>query len=336
MPHWTSDAWRRLTRRWEFWLFVLVVLTVTWGTVASSNFLNLGNLFSIGQQEAVVGLLAIGLTPVVLAGEIDLSITSILEVSLVTMALLWQAGLNIWLAAVAALLTGAVLGFINGVLVVVLGLPSLAVTIGTLVAYSGIALLELGGNAVTGFPTGFVSIGVGTVGQSPVAISVLILASAALVVGIIIHGTRIGTYIYAVGGNKEAAKFSGVPVGAVKIFVFVLSGLLAAAAGVMYAAYLDTAVADAASTDLLTAVTIVLFGGIDFAGGSGSLIGVLMALILIGGLENGLGLLGVPGQVQIVLVGALLILSVSANSLLGGLRLRGTQGKQVSSGGGQG
>lgn len=315
------DTWG-VIRRWEFWLFILVVITFVWASTMSPYFFSLSNLFSVAQQQAVVALLALGLAPVILAGEIDLSIASISEVSLVTFALLWHAGITLWVAVALSLIMGTLLGFINGVLVTVLKISSLAVTIGTMIAYAGLALLMMGGGAITGFPTALTALGVGTLGQSPITISILILAGASMVVGVIIHGSRMGKYIYAVGGNKEASRFAGVPVNTVKIFVFILSGLFAAGAGIMYAAYLDTAIANAASTDLLPAVTIVLFGGVDFVGGSGTLLGVLMAWILISTLENGLGLIGVSGEVQIIAVGLLLIASLSVKNFARGLRLR--------------
>src|SRR5262245_51790066 len=158
-----------------------------------------------------MGLLAFGLTFVVVAGEIDISILSIMAVSAVCTAQIWHAGANIWLAALAGLAVAVALGLVNGVLIGLLDLPSLAVTLGTLAAFRGLAYVILGGGSISDLPTGFTNAGGGYIGNE-LPIALLVLIGSAIVLGLLLHGTRFGRYVYTIGSNKEAARFSGIPV----------------------------------------------------------------------------------------------------------------------------
>jgi rhamnose transport system permease protein len=308
-------AWKAVAR-WEALLVLLILGGGIWSWTLSSFFLKRANLLDLATPYIFMGLLAFGLTFVVIAGEIDISVVSAMAVSAVAAAQVWDAGVNIWLAALAALGVGGVLGLANGLLVGVLNLPSLAVTLGTLAAYRGLAYVILGGGAVSGFPTDFTNIGGGYIANElPVAL--LVLIGFAIALGVVLHATRFGRYLYAIGSNREAARFSGIPVTRVRVTVFVVSGLMAGAAAIVYLGFFGSVQADAASgSELVNVVTAVVLGGVDIFGGSGSMLGVLLALILIAVLRNGMQLANLGGATQDIVIGGLLVGAILAGNVV--------------------
>jgi rhamnose transport system permease protein len=235
----------------------------------------------------------------------------------------WQHGVNLWLACLIALAVGTGLGIFNGVLVGLLQLPALAVTLGTLAAYRGLAFVILGSAGVTGFPSSFTRLGNGYVGSSPFPVSLAIFVVTAAAFAALLHGTRFGRYVYAIGANREAARFSGVPVDRVRVTLFAISGLMAGVAGLLYASYFATAQADAATVALLDVVAAVVLGGVNIFGGSGTIPGVFLAVVLIAVLRNGMGLANVPGATQSIVIGGLLLGAILVGNLLRGVREQG-------------
>lgn len=308
-------AWRAVAR-WEALLVLLIVGGGIWSWTLSSFFLKRANLLDLATPYIFMGLLAFGLTFVVIAGEIDISVVSAMAVSAVAAAQVWDAGANIWLAALVALGVGGVLGLANGLLVGVLNLPSLAVTLGTLAAYRGLAFVILGGGAVSGFPTDFTNIGGGYIANE-LPIALLVLIGFAIALGVVLHATRFGRYLYAIGSNREAARFSGIPVTRVRVTVFVVSGLMAGVAAIVYLGFFGSVQADAASgSELVNVVTAVVLGGVDIFGGSGSMLGVLLALILIAVLRNGMQLANLGGATQDIVIGGLLVGAILAGNVV--------------------
>ncbi len=327
-------AWRiawRAVARWEALLVLLILGGGVWSWTLSSFFLKRANLLDLDTPYIFIGLLAFGLTFVVVAGEIDISVASTTAVSAVSFAQVWHAGASVWLAAVVALVVGTGLGLGNGLLIGVLNLPSLAVTLGTLAAYRGLAFVILGGSARSNFPTGFTNIGGGYI-RNELPIGLLVLLGFALGLGVLLHATRFGRYLYAIGSNREAARFSGIPVARVRVTVFALSGLMAGFAAIVYLGFFGSVQADAASgSELVDVVTAVVLGGVDIFGGSGSMPGVLLALILIAVLRNGMQLANLGGATQDIVIGALLVGAILAGNLLravqgGGLALTRVRG----------
>jgi rhamnose transport system permease protein len=331
----------RVVARWEGILVVLIIAAGVWSTTLSSFFLQRANLLDLLTPYIFLGLLAFGLTFVVIAGEIDISVVSTMAVAAASFAQLWQAGINVWLAALVALVIGTCLGLVNGLLIGVLNLPSLAITLGTLAAYRGLAYVILGSEAISGFPTRFTNIGGGYV-RNDLPIALLVLAGFALALGLLLHATRFGRYVYTLGSSREAARYSGIPVTRVRVTVFALAGLMAGFAAIVYLGYYGSVQADAASgSELIDVVTAVVLGGVDIFGGSGSMLGVLLALILVAELRNGMQLANVSGATQDMVIGGLLIAAILAGNALraaqgGRLRLRkaGSR-KEVSRKGGQ-
>jgi rhamnose transport system permease protein len=317
-----------LLARWETLLILLILVAGAWSSVLSPYFLDAGNLFDLTKPYIVIGLMALGLTFVVIAGDIDISVASTLALSMVIFAQVWHAGVNIWLASLIGLAVGTLLGAANGILVSLFNLPSLAVTLGTLAAYRGLAFVILGGGGVTGFPDAFTRLGLGYVGTSVVPVSLVILLLFAAALALLLHGTRFGRYVYAIGANREAARFSGIPVIRVRILLFALSGFMAAASGLLYAGFFGTARADAAGGALLDVVTAVVLGGVDIFGGLGTIGGVLLALLLVATLRNGMGVANIPGSIQNIVIGVLLLAAILAGNLS-----RAVRGRTVAAGG---
>ena len=323
-----SVAWR-IAGRWEALLVLLILAVGYWSTTLSPFFLTRLNLLDLAAPYIFIGLLAFGLTFVVVAGEIDISVASTMAVSAVSFAEIWQRGTNVWVAALIGLAIATCLGLVNGVLIGALNLPSLAVTLGTLAAYRGLAYVVLEGDARSGFPTSFTDIGGGYVGnQLPKAL--LVLLGFALLLGLMLHATRFGRYLYAIGSNREAARLSGIPVTRVRVTVFALSGLMAGFAGIVYLGFFGSVQADAAGgSELIDVVTAVVLGGVDIFGGSGSILGVLLALFLVAELRNGMQLDNLSGATQDMVIGGLLLAAILAGNVARAAHGRATPWKKA-------
>jgi rhamnose transport system permease protein len=323
------SAVRKVVARWETLLVVLILLVGWWSTTLSPFFLTRVNLLDLTTPYVFIGLLALGLTFVVIAGEIDISVASTMAVAAVAFAEIWNAGVNVWLAALAALAIGTLLGSVNGVLVGVFNLPSLAITLGTLAAYRGLAYVILGGEARSNFPSGFTQIGGGYI-HNELPKALLVLVGAAVVLGVLLHATRFGRYVYVIGSNREAARFSGIPVARVRVTVFALAGLMAGCAAIVYLGFFGSVQADAAGgSELIDVVTAVVLGGVNIFGGSGSIPGVLLATILVAELRNGMQLDNLSGATQDMVIGGLLLGAILAGNIARAAQERGTPWKRA-------
>jgi rhamnose transport system permease protein len=304
----------QLVLRWEALLVVAIVGGGIWSARLSEFFFTRVNLLDLATPYVFIGLLAFGLTFVVIAGEIDISVTSILAVSVVSFAQLLDHGTNVWVAMALGLAVAAGLGLVNGLLVGVLNLPSLAVTLGTLAAFQGLAFVILSGEGVAEFPAQYLSIGGGYY-RTELPHALILLVGAGVILGLLLHATRFGRYLYAIGSNREAARLSGVPASRVRVLVFVISGLMAGIAGIAYVGFFGSARADAAQGSLLDVVTAVVLGGVNIFGGAGSMLGVFLALILVAVLRNGMQLANVGGDTQNIVIGVLLLAAIAAGNL---------------------
>jgi len=299
--------------RWEVGLTLLGLVLFAYMSLASSNFFTSFTLQSLALNATVIGFLALGVAPVIVSGEIDISVAAMLGLCTIVLAEVWQAGVNIWLAALVSIALGCVLGLLNGIFVVLLELPSLAITLGSMGAYTGIAFLILGGSAITGFPSSLITLGSGLAANA-VPWSTLVLLAVAAVLAFLLHRTTFGRVVFAVGSNKQASRFSGLAVVRTKLLVFVISGCMAGVAAIFYAGYFDTAQGGLGSEDLLPAITVVILGGVSAYGGTGTLLGVVLALFVLGVLQTGLGVLGFSGQEQTIAVGLTLILALAVSA----------------------
>jgi rhamnose transport system permease protein len=305
---------RRLAR-WETLLLVILLALIWLGTHLSPVFLSAQNFANLTVAEMEIGIIALPMTLVIIAGEIDLSVESMVGLSSAVLGYLWAAGVPLSVGVLAVLALGALGGLLNGLLVTRAGLPSLVVTLGTLALFRGLASVVLGPRAISNFPADFTAFGFGQVPGTPVPWPLLLFAMLAVVIGLMLHRTWPGRYIYAVGKNQGAARYSGVPVVRLKTALFVLSGFLSAVAGVVLTSRLSSARADAGTGLTLAVVTAVLLGGVNIFGGSGTIPGVVLAVFTLAVLQNALRLADVSTELQSISVGLLLIVSVVVPNL---------------------
>jgi rhamnose transport system permease protein len=302
---------RAAAGRWEALLVGLIVLMLIAGQGLSSEFLSADSFTTGALDLTEVALMALPLVLVIVAAEIDLSVASVLALSSALMAALWNAGLPLELIMPICIVTGAVCGLFNGLLVTRLGLPSLAVTIGTLALFRGLAFVVIGDESVTDFPAYWTDLAFGNFAGTFVPNTIVLFAVLAAAFAVLLHATPFGRSTYAIGANVEAAYFSGLRVKRIKLILFVLSGTIAGLAGVVISLRNSTAAANVGQGFELTAITAVLLGGVSIFGGRGTIVGVILALFLLGGIQKALLLSNSISSYWIQIVtGALLVGSV--------------------------
>ena len=301
-----SRSWRRLARG-QGLLGMLVLLIVVF-SVASPFFLRLNNFLDMGAVVGILGLMAVAQTFLLVSGGIDISLGSNAAMSAVTLVLVHQQGVPIWLAAGVALLVGLAIGAINGVVTVVFGVDPLVTTLGTLSIFQGLAFTIAGTRTMIVDSPSFDFLGRGDVLGLPTP---LLLFALALGVGLFVERmTRFGRAIYAIGGNLEAARNSGLRVDRVRLVLFVLSGASGALAGIIVVSQLSSASPQIGSAYLLSVITAVILGGASLRGGRGSLLGTLIAVAILGVLQNGFALLQWSAFAQSIVLGVFLIAAV--------------------------
>lgn len=291
-----------------FYIALLVVFTVL-----SPFFMTTRNMLAIGSNVAFIGLMASAGTPLIIAGGLDLSVAAIAGLTGVTIAIIHGAGVNVWIAVLAAVALGGLVGMVNGLFATRLKLNPLIVTLGMMSIVSGTALILTGGLTRALMVPGFNWIGQGRVLDVPVPL--ILMAVAYLCLAVLLARTRFGRFVYAAGGNAEASRLIGLPVERVQMILYVISGVSGAIAGTMLAAQLGAAAPNAASTHLLTVIAAIILGGTSLYGGRGSVWGTLLAVLILGTLNNGLTLLNVSSFWQDVTRGAVLILAVSLDQI---------------------
>jgi rhamnose transport system permease protein len=315
-PDHAQPLWRRTLLTREMGVIGLLVVVVAWSNVNVANFSGPLTLPFLLLDVAPILLIALPMTLVIVTGEIDLSVASVVGLSSVLVGLLHQHGLSIPMAGLVALVAGVLCGLLNGFLVAYVGLPSLAVTIGTLALYRGLAVGLLGTTAVTDFPLKWTSLAQqgfmnNRLPYVVVPILVLIVAFALL-----LHFTSFGRGVFDIGLNNEAAHFTGVNVARTKLMTFVLTGTVSAFAGIDYTLRYGSARGDNATGLELQVIAAVLLGGVSIFGGRGALHGVIGGVLLIGVLSSALRLENVTVNVINIIIGLLLVLSVVSSRFL--------------------
>lgn len=307
------DAGPRWLLRWELGLVLVAIGIVLLGIHISGQFLTSGNLFYLCISIGEIAVMALPLTFIVITGEIDLSVASTLGLASALMGDLWSHGWPMLAIIPTVLAVGVLTGGFNGLLVTRVGLPSLAVTIGTLTLYRGIAVILLGPATISNFPLSYTTIGVDPVPHTFLSYSALVFLILAVVFGVVLHFTPFGRSLYAIGANKEAALFAGIPVQRTKLLLFIVSGIVCSAAGILYTFRLSTSVNDNGLGLELNVVAIVLLGGVSIFGGTGSIVGVVLAVFVLAGLQNALFLdNSFPESALGIIPGLLLLASVLA------------------------
>jgi rhamnose transport system permease protein len=312
-PTGSSPAAERLSYRgllrWETGLLVVLAAALIFA-FQQPNFASGSTVFFMGLNMGEIAIMALPLMFIVLVGEIDLSVASMLGLSGTVMGVLFKDGWNIYAAILAALVVGALGGALNGFLIAKLGLPSIAVTIGTLGLFRGLAQPLMGADAATGFPTELTNIGVVGVFGSHFSFSTALFVVLAIIFGIVLHATPFGRSLFAIGLQSEAARFSGVRVDRIKFWLYVLSGFLCAVAGILFSLKFASARYDQGVGLELNVVAVVLFGGVSIFGGRGSVFGVVLAVLIFGVLQSAMTSINIDQQIQNIITGVLLLVSV--------------------------
>jgi rhamnose transport system permease protein len=312
-----KPLWRRVLLRTETAIILAIIVLLVIGTVSVPFFAQPYTYSTMILNSAPVLLMLLPVTLIIITGDIDLSVGSTLGFSSATFGLAFQGGVPIGIAAVLGVLAGALVGVLNGVLITVVGLPSLAVTIGTLALFRGIAVGLLGTTAVTGFPQDVTQgVTAGLFGL-PVPLVTLAIVVLALAFGVLLHFTPFGRGVFAIGLSPEAAAFSGVRVNRTRLILFVASGLVAGVTGVYYTLQYSNAIGTNGLGFELQVVTAIVLGGVSIWGGRGTLLGALAGGLLIAALNKTLQLAGVGSDTISVVTGAALIFSVVVASVAG-------------------
>ncbi|CAN5719466.1 ABC transporter permease [soil metagenome] len=303
-----ARLWEQL-RRWESLLLIILVLVVSMNIIRSPEYLSIGNQVNLFQLSIEKIIVALAMTLIIINGEIDLSVASIMGMSACVLAALHEPGVSVPVGILVALLAGILCGAFNGFWIAYVGLPSLAVTLAGLIGYRGIARILLEDRSIGQFPIWFNQLGQQPL-VGPLPLAMIIFFVLILLAAIVLQRSAFGRYIYVIGNNRQVARYSGVKVQRVKMTLFIISGFMAALAGLLLAARLGAVRGDTAFGFELDIITMVLLGGVSSFGGTGTLVGVGLSILLILNLRNGMSLVNITGNTQTGVIGLLLILSV--------------------------
>ncbi|WP_378949288.1 ABC transporter permease [Paracoccus sp. R86501] len=321
IPDQLSTPISRVLKSWESLLLLVALGIFILNSFASPYFLDPWNLSDATFNFTEKAMIAFAMALLIIAGEIDLSVAAIIALASTAMGLAMQAGFGTPVIVVTGLATGLICGGFNGLMVTRLGLPSIVVTIGTMSLFRGISFIILGDGAFRGYPDSFAVFGQGYAFWV-ITVEFVIFALLAVVYAVILHRTNFGRAVFAVGNNPTAALFSGIRVARVKMILFLLTGLMSGLAAVCLTSRLGSTRSSIASGMELEVVTMVVLGGVNILGGSGTIGGVVIAAFVMGLVTFGLGLLNVPGIVMSIFIGLLLIGVIALPRLWSRLRSR--------------
>lgn len=319
IPDRLTSPLARALRSWEALLVVVAVAVFAVNSFASPYFLNAWNLSDATFNFTEKAMIAFAMAMLIIAGEIDLSVASIIALASTAMGIAMTAGFDTPALVAVGIGTGVLCGALNGVFVARLGLPSIVVTIGTMSLFRGISTIVLGDEAFTNYPDSFAWFGQGYVWWV-FSFELVLFAVLAVVFFVLLHRTNFGRSVYAIGNNPTAALFSGIRVNRVRFILFLLTGLMSGIAAVCLTSRLGSTRPSIATGMELEVVTMVVLGGVNILGGSGRIMGVVLAAIIMGLVTFGFGLLNVPGIVMSIFLGLLLISVIAVPRLLAKVR----------------
>ena len=302
-------------KSWEGFLAIILLVVVIVNTLLSESFLSIENqinLFVLSIEKVIIALI---MAKIIINAEIDLSVASMMGLSACALGWFVESGMSMTMALIASITIGAVGGAFNGFWITVVKLPSLVVTLAMLIGFRGLARVLIGDRSIKMFPQWFEDLG-----QQPlflnIPFSVMIFMALLICVVITLEYTGFGRHIYTIGINQNVALYSGINVARVKMLLFIFSGIISAIAGILYAARLGTVRGDMGLGFELDIITIVLLGGVSIFGGSGSIYGVILSILIVLYLRNGMSLSNITGHLQTGVIGVLLILSVLIPNVL--------------------
>jgi len=300
---------KSLFQYWEWKLVLIFIIVIIVNSILSPHFLSAAGLVSATRIFLDKAFIVLPMAFVIILGDIDISVASIVALSSVIMGVSYNLGMPMWLAMIVCLSVGTLSGFFNGLLIVKFKeLSAVIVTLSTMIIYRGIAFIILGDLAAGGFPQWFSFLGWGDLGGLPFML--VTFAVFAVIFFILLHKTTFGRKIYAMGNNLTASRFSGIQVDKIKVIVFTLTGLMASVTALFLTSRMGSTRPNVAIGYELDVIAMVVLGGVSTAGGKGRIIGVILSIFLVGFLKFGLGLQNVPAQAQLVIVGLLLIFAV--------------------------
>ncbi|MDQ0338695.1 rhamnose transport system permease protein [Caldalkalibacillus uzonensis] len=306
--------WKTHFLQWEYMLvlvFIIVNLSFSFLAPGYSDIYNLRDATMTFLDKAFIVL---AMVFVIILADIDISVASIVAVSSVTMAYFYSMGVPMSLAILICLAVGTLCGLFNGLLIVKFKeLSAVIVTLVTMILYRGIAYVLLEDQAIGGFPEWFSFLGWGYVGPLPFIL--IVFAVFAVIFALLLHKTTFGRYVYAIGNNPTASRFSGIQVDKIKLIVFTLTGLMAALTALFLTSKMGSTRPNIAMMYELEVIAMVVLGGVSTAGGKGRMIGPIIAIFLVGFLRYGMGLLNVAAQTQLIIIGLLLVIAVSLTNL---------------------
>jgi len=302
-------------KSWEGFLAIILLVVVIVNSLLSESFLSIENqinLFVLSIEKVIIALI---MAKIIINAEIDLSVASMMGLSACALGWFVESGMSMTMALIASITIGAVGGAFNGFWITVVKLPSLVVTLAMLIGFRGLARVLIGDRSIKMFPQWFEDLG-----QQPlflnIPFSVMIFMALLICVVITLEYTGFGRHIYTIGINQNVALYSGINVARVKMLLFIFSGIISAIAGILYAARLGTVRGDMGLGFELDIITIVLLGGVSIFGGSGSIYGVILSILIVLYLRNGMSLSNITGHLQTGVIGVLLILSVLIPNVL--------------------
>ncbi|MBO0344043.1 ABC transporter permease [Roseibium sp. CAU 1637] len=316
LPNRLKSPVRRFLTSWELLLLVVAVMVFITNSFASPYFLDPWNLSDATFNFTEKAMIAFAMGLLIISGEIDLSVASIIALASTAMGAAVQMGADTPTLVLVGLTVGLLCGAFNGFLVTGMGLPSIVVTIGTMSLFRGISYIVLGDKAYTGYPSDFAFFGQGYVGWV-ISFEMVLFAALAVIFAILLHATNFGRMVYAIGNNPVGSLFSGIRVPRVKFTLFLLTGLMSGVAAICLTSRLGATRPSIAFGWELEVVTMVVLGGVNILGGSGSIPGVVIAAFVMGMVTFGFGLLNVPGIVMSIFIGLLLILVIALPRLVG-------------------
>ena len=318
----------KATRIWELVLVLLLFVVIGGFGVTTEGFIDIYNLSDSTFNFSEKALIALPMALVIIAGDIDISVAATVALTSVMMGLAKNAGAGPATIVLVGLVAGGLCGALNGVLITRFALPSIVVTIGTLSLYRGMALVILGDGAITGYPKALSMLGNGYLGdlidmpalQIPIEFAIFVLL--AIVFGVVLHKTIIGRRVYAIGANPVASRFSGIKVERYRLMLFIVIGVMAGLASVLLTGRIGSTRPNIAMGWELDAITMVILGGVNINGGSGTLTGVVLAIFVLGMFTFGLQMANVPGIVMSMILGGLMIVSMIVPIIIQRMRRR--------------
>lgn len=299
----------------NYLMTIVLLLLIVFFSLVSEYFLTVTNLLNVCRQVAVLGICGLGISFIMLSGNIDLSMGSLMTVLAIVVAkLMMEAGISPALAIILTILFGAVVGFMIGVTINKLKIPAFIGTLAFSTAFGGIAYLMTGGQSVKAFPDAFKVIGQGYVG--PIPVPIIILAVILLAGSFVLNQTVFGRYVYTVGGNAETARLSGIDPVKIKIICFTIAGVLGAISAIIAASRMNSVNSSICNSYSFDAITANMLGGVSAKGGVGRISGILVGILIIGVLSNGMTLMNVQSYWQDVIKGAIMLFAIAMDSIM--------------------